>query len=62
MDSDVKVRARERKPVALSIKFHQVGMGKSLLLYFTAIIKEEIFMGGKFLCWNRCNFIAQSLF
>lgn len=46
MDSNVMVRTGERKAVALSKKFHQVDMGKSLLLDFTAIIKEEIFIGG----------------
>lgn len=46
MDSNVKASTHERKAVALSKKFHQVDMGKSLSLYFAAIIKEEIFIGG----------------
>lgn len=46
MDSNIMASTRERKAVALSKKFHQVDMGKSLSLYLSAIIKEEIFIGG----------------
>lgn len=46
MDSNLMLRTCGRKAVAVSKKFHQVDMGKSLLLYLAAIIKEEIFIGG----------------